>query len=161
MNKFNPKYLFASLLTVIFFTQTWKTTANYNYNQNFYIALTPQQDTVPPKSKDSLIKRPPLNATDTSKRDSLLETQITDTSINRVDTFDLKISKDSLDAPVQYEAEDSVVVLAKDKKVILYGKTKTNYKDIELTAPEMEIDQQTQILTAVNKLDSEIGRAHV
>jgi len=163
LNKFNPKYLFASLLTVIFFTQTWKTTANYNYNQNFYIALTPQQDTVPPKSKDSLIKRPPLNATDTSKRDSLLETQITDTSINRVDTFDLKISKDSLDAPVQYEAEDSVVVLAKDKKVILYGKTKTNYKDIELTAPEMEIDQQTQILTAVNKLDSAgnlIARAH-
>jgi lipopolysaccharide assembly outer membrane protein LptD (OstA) len=163
LNKFNPKYLFAGLLTVIFFTQTWKTTANYNYNQNFYIALTAQQDTVPIKTKDSLIKRLPANAADTLKKDSLLKTQPTDTSINKIDTFDLKISKDSLDAPVEYEAEDSAVVLVKDKKVILYGKTKTVYKDIQLTAPQMELDQQTQILTAVNKLDSAgnlIDRAH-
>jgi len=148
---------------VIFFTQTWKTTANYNYNQNFCIALTAQQDTVPIKIKDSLIKRPPANAADTLKKDSLLKTQPTDTSINKIDTFDLKISKDSLDAPVEYEAEDSAVVLVKDKKVILYGKTKTVYKDIQLTAPQMELDQQTQILTAVNKLDSAgnlIDRAH-
>jgi hypothetical protein len=99
LNKFNPKYLFTGLLTVIFFTQTWKTTANYNYNQNFYIALTAQQDTVPIKTKDSLIKRPPANDADTLKKDSLLKTQPTDTSINKIDTFDLKISKDSLDAP--------------------------------------------------------------
>ena len=163
MNKFNPKYLFAGLFPVIFFTQTWKTTANYSYNQNFYTALTAQQDTVPIKPKDSLIKRPPVNAADTLPKDSLLKTRPVDSSINKVDTFDLKISKDSLDAPVEYEAEDSAVVLVKDKKVILYGKTKTVYKDIQLTAPQMELDQQTQILTAVNKLDSAgnlIDRAH-
>ena len=164
MNKFNPKYLFAGLLPVIFFTQTWKTTANYSYNQNFYIALTAQQDTVPQKIKDRLIKRPPVNAIDTLKKDSLLKTNtFPDTLINNVDTFDLKLSKDSLDAPVEYEAEDSVVIMAKDKKVILYGKTKTSYKDILLTAPQMELDQETQILTAVNKLDSAgnlIDRAH-
>lgn len=162
MNKFNPKYLFAGLLTVIFFTQTWKTTANYSYNQNFYTVLTAQQDTVPLKIKDSLIKRPPV--ADSLKKDSLSKANtLADTLINRIDTFDLKLSKDSLDAPVQYEAEDSVVVLVKDKKVVLYGKTKTNYKDIQLTAPQMELDQQTQILTAVNKLDSAgnlIDRAH-
>ena len=86
-----------------------------------------------------------------------------DTSITRVDTFDLKLSKDSLDAPVDYEAEDSVVILVKDKKVVLYGKAKTNYKDIELTAPKMELDQETQILTAVKSVDSTgelIDRAH-
>ncbi len=162
MNKFNPKYLFAGLLTVIFFTQTWKTTANYSYKQNFYTALTAQQDTVPLKFKDSIIKRPPV--ADTIKKDSLLNSKtIPDTLINKIDTFDLKLSKDSLDAPVEYEAEDSAVVMVKDKKVILYGKTKTNYKDIQLTAPQMELDQQTQILTAVNKLDSAgnlIDRAH-
>ena len=164
LHKFRSNYLFAGLLTAIFFTQTWKSTANYSYHQNFYTALTAQQDTVPQKNKDSLVKRSPINVADTSKKDSLLKgNALADTSITRVDTFDLKISKDSLDAPVDYEAEDSVVILVKDKKVILYGKTKMNYKDIELTAPKMELDQQTQILTAVNSLDSTgnlIDRAH-
>ncbi len=71
-----------------------------------------------------------------------------------MDTFSLKLSKDSLDAPVKYEAEDSAVVLIKDKKILLYGKTKTEYKNITLTAPKVELDQQTQIVTAVNKKDS-------
>ena len=47
--------------------------------------------------------------------------------------------------------------------MILYGKAKTNYKDIELTAPKMELDQETQILTAVKSVDSTgelIDRAH-
>jgi hypothetical protein len=159
-NKSTPKYLIASLLTVIFFTQTWKTTANYNNHQNFYIALTASQDTVPQKNKDTLLKRPPISAVDSLPIDTLPRR---DSLINRVDTFDLKLSKDSLDAPVDYEAEDSVVVLIKDKKVVLYGKTRATYKDIELTAPKMEIDQQTQILTAVDALDSAgdiIARAH-
>ena len=163
LHKFRSKYLFAGLLTAIFFTQTWKSSANYSNHQNFYIALTPQQDTVPQKNKDSLTKRPPINVADTSKRDSLSKNTLVDTSIVRIDTFDLKLSKDTLEAPVDYEAADSVVVLVKDKKVVLYGKAKMNYKDIELTAPQMEIDQQTQILTAVNSVDSTgdiLERAH-
>lgn len=164
MSKFNPKYLFAGLLTVFFFTQTWKTTANYNNQQNFYIALTPVQDTIPQKNKDSLVKRPPLTATDTLKNDSLARANaFRDSLVHRTDTFELRISKDSLDAPIDYEAADSVVILVKDKKVILYGNTKMVYKDIQLTAPEMELDQETKILTAVNKLDSTgnlIARAH-
>ena len=163
LHKFRSKYLFAGLLTAIFFTQTWKSSANYSYRQNFYTPLTAQRDTVPQKTKDSLAKKPLISTTDTLKNDSLSKNSLADTSINRVDTFDLKLSKDSLDAPVQYEAEDSVVVLAKEKKVILYGKAKTNYKDIELTAPKMELDQETQILTAVKSVDSTgelIARAH-
>ncbi len=78
-----------------------------------------------------------------------------DTSVKpRIDTFSLKISKDSLDAPLKYQAEDSAVVLVKDKKIILYGKTKTDYKDITLTAPKVMLDQSTQTVTAVNKKDS-------
>lgn len=165
LHKFRSNYLFAGLLTAIFFTQTWKSTANYSYHQNFYTALTAPTDTIPQKNKDSLVKRPTINLTDTIKRDSSLQKKnaLSDTSIIRVDTFDVKISKDSLDAPVDYEAEDSVVILVKDKKVLLYGKAKTNYKDIQLTAPKMELDQETQILTAVNSLDSAgdlIDRAH-
>ena len=59
-----------------------------------------------------------------------------------------------MEAPLKYEAEDSVVVLVKEKKILLYGKTKTEYKDITLTAPKVELDQQTQIVTAYNKKDS-------
>jgi len=76
------------------------------------------------------------------------------TGLQRVDTFSLKLSNDTLDAPVKYAAEDSAVVLVKEKKILLYGKTKTEYKDILLTAPKVEIDQQTQILTAYNLKDS-------
>jgi hypothetical protein len=37
----------------------------------------------------------------------------------------------------------AAVILAKEKKIILYGKTKTTYKDVTLTAPKVELDQQT------------------
>ena len=72
----------------------------------------------------------------------------------RVDTFNLKISKDTLDAPVNYEATDSAVLLVKENKLLLYGKTKTVYKDVTLTAPKLQFDQQTNILTAYNSKDS-------
>lgn len=170
LHKFSLKYLLAGLLTVfLFFTQTWKSEGNYQYAKNFYNPLTSLPDTVPQKNKDTIPKRPPINAADTSKKnipDSLLKQNSridSATAISKTDTFNLKVSKDSLDAPVRYEAEDSAVVLVKDKKVVLYGKTKTTYKDIELTAPKTELDQETQVLTAVNSLDSTgsiIDRAH-
>jgi len=164
LHKFRSNYLFAGLLTAIFFTQTWKSTANYSNHQNFYIALTTNIDTVPQNNKDTVPKRPRINAADISRKDTSSKINaVTDTSIVKVDTFDLKLSKDTLDAPVEYQAEDSVVILVKDKKVILYGKTKMHYKDIDLTAPKMELDQGTQILTAVNKVDSTgdvVERAH-
>ena len=72
----------------------------------------------------------------------------------RLITFSLKLSKDSLDGPVNYSAEDSVVILVQQKKIYLYGKTKTEYKDITLTAPRVELDQQSQVLTAYNNKDS-------
>jgi lipopolysaccharide assembly outer membrane protein LptD (OstA) len=72
----------------------------------------------------------------------------------KVDTFSYKISKDTLDAPVNYEAEDSAVVMVDEKKIILYGKTKTTYKDVVLTAPKVELDQATNLITAYNLRDS-------
>ncbi|HEY0434214.1 MAG TPA: putative LPS assembly protein LptD, partial [Chitinophagaceae bacterium] len=72
----------------------------------------------------------------------------------KTDTFSFKLSKDSLDAPIAYEADDSAVVMVEQKKILLYGKTKTDYKDITLKAPKVQLDQETQILTAYNSLDS-------
>lgn len=98
--------------------------------------------------KDTIVTS--INTADTT---GLPRRDTTGTQV-RTDSFTLKLSKDSLDAPVKYEAEDSAVVLIKDKKILLYGKTKTEYKDITLTAPQVELDQQTQVVTAVNAKDS-------
>jgi LPS-assembly protein len=90
-----------------------------------------------------------------SRADTVLPVLVRDTNkVPRVDTFSLKISKDTLDAPVNYEAEDSAVVLVEEKKIILYGKTKTVYKDVTLTAPKVELDNKTNLLTAYNSVDS-------
>jgi LPS-assembly protein len=131
-------------------TLTWKTSARYIYLPHFRSPLTVSTDTTKPLLKTESIKRLINTGNDTTKLPGK------DSSIikEKVDTFSLKISKDSLDAPLKYAAQDSAVVLVQDKKILLYGKTKTDYKDITLTAPKVEVDQQTQIVTAVNRKDS-------
>jgi len=153
----------------MFCTLTWKTAANGVWPPDFRSALTftsiKRADTTKP-----ILRRPANNnllltndtKPDTTKpllpvttRTDKSNNDIKDTSIKeKVDTFNLKISKDTLEAPLKYAAEDSAVVLITDKKILLYGKTKTEYKDITLTAPKVEVDQQTEIVTAVNSRDS-------
>lgn len=135
---------------MIFFTQTWKTAAEGMQTPDFRKALTSTADTTRPLLKNDSANKENFIAADTTKL------PLIDSSAgrNKNDTFSLKLSKDSLDAPVKYQAADSAVVLIKDKKIILYGKTKTDYQDITLTAPVVELDQATQIVTAVNAKDS-------
>ncbi|HEV7783125.1 MAG TPA: putative LPS assembly protein LptD, partial [Chitinophagaceae bacterium] len=149
-------------------TLTWKTAAAGIPGHDFRSPLTPEQrDTIRPGFKKALESRllpgkdtvrPVIKDTLTNDRISISDTiklPGKDSVIKAsTDTFSLKLSKDSLDAPLKYAAEDSAVVLIQAKKIILYGKTKTEYKDITLTAPEVEVDQQTQIVTAVNRKDS-------
>ena len=173
LRKFRLKYLLTGILTAfLFFTQTWKSAGSCLSGTNFYSTLTSRADTIKPGLKnDSILKSRIINPQDTSSRSRVFTNssqnnfQKIDSNVNtiKIDTFVIKYSKDTLDAPVFYEAEDSAVILVNEKKVILYGKTKTNYKDIELTAPRTLLDQETQILTAVNKKDSigvTIERAH-
>src|SRR5437868_732541 len=146
LRKISSKYFRIAILTVaIFCTVTSKTEAQRNRERLLTRPLT-TKDTIPPK-KDSTT-RIIINSSDTS----LLAAD--SSHFQKTDTFSLKLSKDSLDAPVKYEAQDSAVVLIQEKKIILYGKTRTEYKDITLTAPTVQIDQQTQVLTAVNRKDS-------
>lgn len=157
--KIRPKYFFYGVLVAMLLcTLTWKTAANDARNKYFRSPLTgiivepgfiSEKDTIPLKSL--------TNRTDTSNRpvSDTSRPLMPDTSIKqKTDTFSLKISKDSLEAPLKYAAEDSAVVLIKDKKIILYGKTKIEYKDITLTAPKVEVDQKTETVTAVNRRDS-------
>ena len=152
--KFRSIYYSAGILTativLIICTLTCKTTAAHVPSNYFYSILTCQQDTVKPLLRNDTIP---------NKKDTLIDSTgkaLLDTTnpSQKVDTFAFKVSKDSLDAPVTYEAEDSAVVMINQKKILLYGKTKTDYKDIELTGPKVELDQETQIVTAYNRLDS-------
>ena len=152
--KIRPFYCFYLLLTLILFcTVTWKTMAAGIQEPVFRKSLTntanqSSQDTTKPGAA-LLPPARPANVNDTIKKpgtDSLVRP--------KSDTFSLKLSKDTLEAPLKYAAEDSAVILVTGKKVIIYGKTKTEYQDIVLTAPQVEVDQQTQIVTAVNTKDS-------
>ena len=150
--KFRPNFFLNQVLTAaLLFTLTWKTAAINIDPHFFYSPLTAVIDTtIRPLIKKDSLSQLTINANDTTKlpgKDSFVVRQ-------RIDTFSLKISKDSIEAPLKYAAEDSVVVLVQGKKILLYGKTKTEYKDITLTAPKVEMDQQTQIVTAVNYKDS-------
>lgn len=155
--KFSSIYLLTGLLTAtIFYSQTWKTSLHDADHGYFITSLTSYTDTVPPKQKKDSVSNQKASA-DSLKinlSDSPNRLAIDTTPKVKTDTFSLKLSKDSLDAPVKYEAADSAVVLIKDKKIILYGKTKTDYTDITLTAPKVELDQSTQVVTAFNSRDS-------
>ncbi|MEO7801096.1 MAG: putative LPS assembly protein LptD [Ginsengibacter sp.] len=134
----------------------------------FHNFLTDAKDTVP-----VILKR--LKAKlDSAKPDSIInintapiDTIPSDTSINAnagidssivfntIDTIGLKLSSDSLDAPISYDAEDSMILDVPTQRITLYGKeTKTKYKDNDLTAPVIELDQQTGNITASIKRDS-------
>lgn len=147
--KFKPNYLFTGILPVmISSTLTLKSAALPAHHDFFYNTLTSCKDTLPPKSDVQGGNKRLLHLSDTIPAN--------DTAIikQKTDTFSLKISKDALDAPVRYSAADSVVVLIRGKQIILYGKTKTEYQNTTLTAPKVELDQESQIVTAVNKKDS-------
>jgi len=110
-------------------------------NPNFRRPLTSRND--------SMTTEPGVKAMDTAgfRTDTLPPTQ-------KVDTFSLRVSKDTLEAPLKYQAADSAVILIAVKRIILYGKTQTDYQDIQLTAPKVELDQGRQLVIATNLKDS-------
>ena len=104
----------------------------------------------------------PVNKTDAQKLKSNVSVlssatqKTTDTNIvQKIDTLAYKPSKDALDAPVVYHADDSMVMDIPGKKIILYGKgTNVKYTDNELYAPRIEFDQRTSIVSAYLVRDS-------
>lgn len=88
-------------------------------------------------------------ATDTTRK-----TKPQDSLVTVVDTFDLAISKDSLDAPVKYQASDSGVLELDTRKFYLYGKGKVKYQTIDLEAGIIEIDNQNNVAKAFFVKDS-------
>ena len=94
---------------------------------------------------DTIPKKPTSSPIDT-----LNNSRIRDTV--KIDT--LPMSSDSLDAPITYAAEDSGVLMVPSKEFILYGKAKTDYKDLKLEAAVIEFNQQSQMVKAYGSSDS-------
>jgi hypothetical protein len=161
MNKYNKgkaKYILASTMLALFITVTLASNYNNASLSQFYKTLT--NDTIPTTSKSKI---PPKTNTTRSLKDTIPLTGGADSTnkmdsasmVSVIDTFDVKISKDSLEAPVVYHADDSMILDVPGKKILLYGKdSKVKYVDNELTAPGIEFDQKTNIVTASIKKDS-------
>ncbi len=123
------------------FCLTLNASGTYATNKESECILTNFRDTIPQKRLDTVSQR----------RDSIIERRDT---LPSADTFSLRLSKDSLTGPVKYVAEDSAVILVQDKKLLLYGNTQTDYNDVKLSAPQVVLDQQTNIMTATAGRDS-------
>jgi len=112
---------------------------------------------IPVFSNDTIPEKIVAGARDTLPADSALQDTIpfrTDSAIQQTDTFHIRLSKDSLDAPISYSAADSVVLDVPTKNVTLYNKANTKYKDINLDAYKIRMDQPRDLLTATYTLDT-------
>lgn len=67
---------------------------------------------------------------------------------------DILFSKDSLDAPVEYDARDSMILDIVEQKVYLYGGAIVKYTTITLKADFIVYDWKTSIVTAEGLPDS-------
>ena len=148
LNKGKAKYISVLALILLLFTVTLYYTASGFNTTYFHSFLT--VDTLPVIKADSQkVKIKNQNEPSALKR-------IADTIIvTKIDTLTYRPSKDALDTPVVYHADDSMVMDIPAKKIILYGKkASVKYSDNELYAPRIEFDQRTNIVSAYLVRDS-------
>ena len=127
----------ALLFSVFLLLLTLNTRANYSAGSGIYKSLTAYQDTT----------KPILNKVDSIP-------QKIDTSVTKTDSFNLKLSKDSMDSPISYSASDSMVLDVPTKKITLFTKANVKSKDMDLSADSIEFDQEKHIITATYRKDS-------
>ena len=157
-NKGKAKIFSAWLCTTMILILTiCHNSIGFNYT-NFHNPLT--TDTIPAKklpvapavlpNNDIAVK--PLvrkNTTDTIPAVSDSIKKIT------VDTFNYKTSSGALDVPVTYHADDSMVMDIPKNTIRFYGKKSTvKYADNNLEAPQIEYNQQENLVRAHHVKDS-------
>ncbi len=166
IRKFSPKTTFFSLvilLTAVNVQSNNKT----SFSNSFQPFLTSLSDTIiPVNTANDSLKLQTLSPGDdgvtTIRLDTLPRKNLDSIPLqdslsltNADDTLLYKVSKNAIEAIVDYSAEDSMVLDVPGKTVTLYGKeSKTLYKDNELTAPVIALDQSTGNIKASIKRDS-------
>ena len=152
--KISLKYLSTLILTLLFFCVTVNSSARYYRNR----------DKPPPDVQDTIPKKNISSLKDTVVIDSAMLDTLpfhSDSSRLQVDTIHAPYSKDSLDAPISYSAQDSVVLDVPTKNITLYNKANTKFKDIDLDAYNIRMDQANSLLLATYARDTSgamIGR---
>src|SRR5690349_3226084 len=154
-SKSSSAWFLCALLTLI----TMFLSPNDASTQKIYKALTPNADTTSPKTaiKDTIHVSAHISVNNTIPiRDSLKikDTLDTDSHITFTDTLNVKLSKDTLDAPIDYSASDSIVFEVPQKKIILYTQGSVKKGDVQFTADSIQIDQDTKIVTGISSRDS-------
>jgi LPS-assembly protein len=164
MNNNGRKITFQSLLilifTVLFFSVTFNSPANYSPAVRFTKTLTSSPaaaDTIRPFNPDSLPRaRPP--SVDTSYRNIRADTARYLTMRLRygrsADTPDYQISKDTMEAEFTYKASDSIRIDIRKHQVRLYSKAEIQSKDAHMTADHILLDQDKHLVTASPSKDS-------
>jgi len=159
--KISLKFLSTLILTLLFFCITVNSSARYYRNHG--PASSSAMDTIPNKS-DSIPKKNITRIKDTIIVDSAVLDTLpfhSDSVRLQTDTVHIPFSKDSLDGPITYSAQDSVVLDVPTKNITLYNKANTKYKDIDLDAYNIRMDQSNSLLIATFSRDTSgemIGR---
>lgn len=146
--KFNIKKTLGIVVSACLLLLTFPVNAAIPGIKSPVTGLTAIRDTLPVKKSTDTIRQVPAKTifSDTLKPQNLKD------SIQRVDT--LTMSKDSIDVPIKYHADDSGVLIIPNKEFYLYGKAKTDYKELKLEANTIFMDQQSQVVKAYGALDS-------
>jgi LPS-assembly protein len=148
LNKGKAKCISVLVWMLLLCNITLYCSASGFHTAHFHSFLT--VDTLP------VIKTDSLNSKGKIQNEPLAFKRKADTTIiPKTDTLAFRASKEALDAPVTYHADDSMVMDIPAKKIILYGKgTFVKYTDNELFAPRIEFDQQTSLVSAYLVRDS-------
>ena len=123
--------------------------SGFAYHTGIFTGVLAVRDTPPP-----VIKRADSFHLPTIKENN--KPVVADTEFRvTADTFHFKGSKDSLNSPVVYHADDSMVIDVPAEKMYLYGKSSSvHYEDNNLSAPEIQYDQRLNVMSAYLKKDS-------
>ncbi|MBL7816765.1 MAG: LPS-assembly protein LptD [Saprospiraceae bacterium] len=103
---------------------------------------------------DSIIRKENSAVTDPKIVTATPVTIVALDTTRRKDSTAVKVSKDGLDAPVDYGAKDSILFDNKNNLVHLYGNAFVNYGNLKLTASYIVVDMKNSIATAEPRPDS-------
>ena len=169
--KISSKYLLTLIFTAIFFSVTFNSPANYSAVARFCKILTSSSDTSRPGaavrntssgSSSRGTGQTAVTGTDTTRPHlPALNTSYTDISGDtarysligirygkNTDTPDYKISKDTLEAEIDYKASDSIVMIIPTRNITLYSKANAKYNGADLTADKIRYDQGRNVVIA-------------
>jgi len=151
--KISSKYLLTLIFTACFFSVTFNSPANYLRLVRFCkIVTNPGADTTRPRLRmgpDSILPRAILpGRISLVTKDTVLRLADSMLAARRVDTPDYVISKDTLGAPIEYQAADSIVLIIPTRDMTLFSKAEAKYSGNDLTADHIVYDQDRNVVIA-------------